>query len=57
MCYLLCKRYICMVELLQRLHEDPKYIHAMFSYDLEVVKKLHIEITVNLIERSVILYV
>lgn len=44
-----------MVELLLKIHEDPKYIQAMFSYDLEVVKKLVIELTCDLRERYVIL--
>lgn len=47
-CFLLCKRYIRMMDRLFRQHEDPKYIRCLFNCDIKQVETLLEEVTVSL---------
>lgn len=50
-CFLLCKKYVYIIEFMCKIDEDPKNIQSMFCLDLEKVKKLLLETTMDLRER------
>lgn len=51
LCYVLCRRFIAVVEMMLKYHKDQKFVSAMYSYDYDVVKDLALQLKTELIKR------